>query len=268
MASVESMESTNKNYCPWVIDSGATSHMTTEKRVLVNFQELAEPENVALGDGHVVKALGSGSVRMNMLFQAMESKRAVLYDILYVPKLIWNLFSVRAAVSKGNSVESGPQKCCIRDRTGKLRGMGSLVDKLYQLDCQVAITTDTAYVSVESSQGSDLWHQRLGHVHELRLKKCVESESVRGINIKKITELSFCEGCLAGKMCRKPFPAVGEIHSTRRLQLVHSEVCGPMRTPSIGAAKYFVTFIDDYTRCCAIHFMKHKSEVFREIYRI
>ena len=92
MASVESVESTNKNYCPWVIDSGATSHMTTEKRVLVNFQEFAEPENVALGDGRVVKALGSGSVRMNMLFQAMESKRAVLYDILYVPKLIWNLF--------------------------------------------------------------------------------------------------------------------------------------------------------------------------------
>ena len=77
-----------------------------------------------------------------------------------------------------------------------------------------------------------------------------------------MTELSFCEGCLAGKMCRKPFPAVGEIRSTRRLQLVHSDVCGPMHTPSIGGAKYFVTFIDYYARCCAVHFMKHKSEVF------
>ena len=139
--------------------------------------------------------------------------------------------------------------------------MGSLVDELYQQDCQVAITADTAYVSVESSQGSDLRHQRLEHVHELRLKKCVESESVGGINIKKMTELSFCEGCLAGKMCRKPFPAMGEIRSTRRLQLVHSSVCGPMHTPSIGRAKYFVTFIDDYTRYCAVHFMKHNSEV-------
>ena len=243
MASVEGVESTNKNRCPWIIDSGASSHMTTEKHVLVNFQDFAEPENVALGDGRVVKALGSGSVRMNMLFQATESKKTVLYDVLYVPKLTFNLFSVRAAVSKDNAVEFGLQKCC------------------KQLDCQVAITTDTAYVSVEPSQGSNLWHQRLGHVHELRLKKCTENESVRGTNIKKMTEMSFCEGCLAGKMCRKPFPAVGEIRSTRRLQLVHGDVCGPMHTPSIGGAKYFVTFIDDYTRCCAVHLMRHKSGV-------
>lgn len=59
--------------------------MTTEKHVLVNFQEFAEPENVTLGDGRVVKALGSGSVRMNMLFQATKSKKAVLYDVLHVP---------------------------------------------------------------------------------------------------------------------------------------------------------------------------------------
>ena len=43
---------------------------------------------------------------------------------------------------------------------------------------------------------------------------------------------------------------------------MHSDVCGPMQTQSIGGAKYFVTFIDDYTRCCAVYFMKHKSEVF------
>ncbi|XP_066027264.1 uncharacterized protein [Pocillopora verrucosa] len=62
MASVESMESTNKIRCPWIIDTGASSHMTTEKHVLVNFQEFAAPENVAPGDGRVVKTLGSGNV--------------------------------------------------------------------------------------------------------------------------------------------------------------------------------------------------------------
>ena len=58
------------------------------------------PENVALGDGRVVKALGSGRVHMNMLFPGAEAKKAVLYDVLYVPKLTCNLFSVRAAVAK------------------------------------------------------------------------------------------------------------------------------------------------------------------------
>ena len=62
MVSVESVESTNKIRCPWIIDTGASSHMTTEKHVLVNFQEFAASENVAQGDGHVVKTLGSGNV--------------------------------------------------------------------------------------------------------------------------------------------------------------------------------------------------------------
>ena len=258
MAFAGNVKSADKECYPWLIDSGASSHMTKEKHVLINFQEFEDPENVALGDGRVVKALGSGRVQMNMLFPGTEAKKAVLHDVLYVPKLTCNLFSVRAAVAKGNAVEFGPNKCCIWDENGKLRGKGSLADKLYQLDCQVV---SSGYASVAQSR-SDLWHQRLGHVHESRLKKCVQNECVQGFDIERTTELSFCEGCLAGKMCRKPFPTVGRIWSTRKLQLVHSDVCGPMQTQSIGGAKYFVTFIDDYTRCCAVYFMKRKSEVF------
>ena len=52
-----------------------------------------------------------------------------------------------------------------------------------------------------------------------------------------------------------------EIRSTRRLQLVHSDVCSSMQTESIGGAKYFVTFIDEYPRYCAMYFKRHKSEV-------
>ena len=135
----------------------------------------------------------------------------------------------------GNAVEFGPNDCCIWDEIGTLCGKGSLADKLYHLDCQVVTT---GYASVASSC-SDLWHQRLGHVHESRLKKCVQNELVQRIDIERMTELSFCEGCLAGKMCRKPFPIVGEIRSTRKLQLVHSDVCGPMQTHVDWRGKVF-----------------------------
>jgi len=64
-------------------------------------------------------------------------------------------------------------------------------------------------------------------------------------------------------MSRKPFKSVGEIYSTRRVQHVHSDICGPMPTNLIGGSKsYFDTFIDDYTRCCKVNFMRNKSEVF------
>ena len=100
MASVGNVKSANKECYLWLIDSGASSHTTKEKHVFTNFQEFEEPENVALGDGRVMKALGSGRVHMNMLFPGTEAKKAVLYDVLYVPKLTCNLFSVRAAVAR------------------------------------------------------------------------------------------------------------------------------------------------------------------------
>ena len=44
--------------------------------------------------------------------------------------------------------------------------------------------------------------------------------------------------------------------------MIHSDVCGPMKTESIGGAKYFLTFIDDYSRYCTVYFLKQKSGVF------
>ena len=79
------------------------------------------------------------------------------------------------------------------------------------------------------------------------------------MELPKSTALSFCEECVEGKMSRKPFKSTGEIRS---VQCVHSDVCGPMPTDSIGGTKYFVTFIDDYSRYCKVYFLRKKSEVF------
>ena len=65
-------------------------------------------------------------------------------------------------------------------------------------------------------------------------------------------------------MSRQPFKSAGGIRSTRKLELVHSDMCGPMQTESLGGQKYFVTFIDDFSRCCAVYLLKQKSEVFEE----
>ena len=84
---------------------------------------------------------------------------------------------------------------------------------------------------------------------------------VKGIKVEKGEDLSFCEDCVEGKMSRQPYQSVREIRSIRKLQCVHSDVCGPMPTESTGGRRYFVTFIDDYTRCCRVYFIRNKSEV-------
>ena len=250
--------------CPqsgqWLIDSGASSHMTPEKELLVNYHQFEKPEVVGLGDGRTVEAIGVGTVYMNMTFKVSDPKRAVLEQVLYVPKLACNLFSVRAAVSRGNVVQFGHTRCWIRGVRRKLLGMGSLIGKLYQLDC-IPVSMEQATVASEQQQQINLWHQRFGHLNEQQLSEIIRNELVSGINVPRTSHVSFCEACVKGKLSRKPFKPVGETRTTRKLELVHSDVCGPMHTESFGGKKYFVTFIDDYTHCCAVYFLKYKSEV-------
>ena len=58
------------------------------------------------------------------------------------------------------------------------------------------------------------------------------------------------------------FPKDGLVRAVRKLQLVHSDVCGPMRTPSLGNNLYFVAFIDNYSRFAWVYPLKTKSDVF------
>ena len=245
----------------WLVDSGASSHMTPDRKYFTEYRSFSTPERVGLGDGRVVEAVGVGNIRMNMSFKVSNSKRAVMYDVLHVPKLACNLFSVRAAAKRGNTVKFGQSRCWIRRRNGSLDGVGTLVGKLYHLECEPLVPEESAATVSENVPDIDLWHQRLGHLNGKQLNALVGKGLVSGVKVPSISKLSFCEGCVEGKMQRKPFKSVAHQQSKEKLELIHSDVCGPLQVESVGGSRYFVTFIDDYSHCVAVYFLKHKSEV-------
>lgn len=237
----------------WLIDSGASKHMTCDKDSLQEYQLFSKAQSVRLGDGRVVDALGVGNVKIKMTFEVSGVKNATMYDVLYVPKLSGNLFSVGAATKKGNTVQFRKSRCHIRGRDGTLRGMGTQrANGLYHLDVE-----GSSSACHSASIAASLWHQRLGHTTKLKELKGL----VNGVDISAETEVTFCEGCVEGKLAKKPFKSIGGIRSKRKMQLIHSDVCGPMQNESVNGAKYFVTFIDDFSRCCKVYFMKQKNEV-------
>ena len=128
------------------------------------------------------------------------------------------------------------------------------------MDCRT-VPPEKVSIANAGNHDIDLWHWRLGHVNNQQLKQLTLQDMARGVKFPKTSNVSFCESCVEGKMHRKPFKSVGEIRSKRRLELIHTDVCGPMRTETYGGSRYFVTFIDDYTRCCKVYIMRHKSEV-------
>lgn len=115
--------------------------------------------------------------------------------------------------------------------------------------------------SVEND--SWLWHKRYGHLNFHGLKLLHEKKMVIGLpSINQVEEV--CEGCIYGKHQRASFPNGKSWRAKKPLQLVHSDICGPMQTPSLSNSKYFLLFIDDFSRICWVYFLKSKSEAFSE----
>jgi hypothetical protein len=71
------------------------------------------------------------------------------------------------------------------------------------------------------------------------------------------------EACLLGKMTKAPLIGFPERVSDL-LELVHTDVCGPMSMTTRGGFQYFITFTDDFSRYGYVYLMKHKSETFEK----
>ena len=71
----------------------------------------------------------------------------------------------------------------------------------------------------------------------------------------------ICKGCASAKNVKNPFPSSGS-KTEEILELIHSDVCGPMPHASINGYEYYLSFIDDYLRKTWVYFLKTKDEVF------
>lgn len=89
-------------------------------------------------------------------------------------------------------------------------------------------------------------------------------DAVSGMELEKKSDISqlSCIVCCEGKQSRLPFGHAGS-RSSELLGIIYSDVCGPMENASIGGSRYFILFIDDYSRMTYIYFMKQKSEAFQ-----
>ena len=210
-----------------------------------------------LGDRRTVKAEGKGSARLRVSNNNDAECVIRLSSVLLVPDLSCNLFSVRDITDKGNKMLFDDVTCSIISKGNLVIASGHKRGNLYVLDGAAERRPDEAMVAAQPS--SDLWHQRLAHVNDAVLQKIVSCD-VAGVTLQKVEPRSFCEGCVQGKATRHNPKSLGGIRSKRKLEKVHSDVCGPMQTLSNSGKRYMVTFVDDFTRSCAVYFMAHKSD--------
>ncbi len=239
----------------WYVDSGATQHMCNDKSVMQGFYELAGAEPIHLANNATVPGTGIGQV--SWYNDKLQSK-CIFSNVLHAPELNQNLLSVRRIVKGGFHVLFDEEGCKVIDpTTDEIVAVAKDIDELYELQGCSNLKGQTA--SVAMTEGDlELWHRRMGHIHPEGLLQMSRQKMVNGLPLKKDSKLKFCGSCQYGKQSRSPFPK-GAVRAKEVMEIIHSDLCGPNST-SIGGSKYFITFIDDYSRHVAVYFMREKSQ--------
>lgn len=247
----------------WFIDSGASSHMTNNK------QNILEPmpvknKSVGVANSSSLKVESCGDVRLLLdTKDRIDSVR--LKNVIYVPGLAANLISVSQVIKNGNRIVFDKSGYTIFDQKGKIIALAKLVDDVYRLSCahkvKALLTTPAPVVQKAKKLNADLWHRRLGHVsiQQLPLIRSV----VAGMDFDENKNMDPCDTCAKGKQARLPFKHEGT-RATELLELVHTDICGPMPVESIGKKKYFISFIDDYSRKTVVYVIRNKNEAFEK----
>jgi transposase InsO family protein len=109
------------------------------------------------------------------------------------------------------------------------------------------------------STDSHLWHRRLGHLNYQYLAQ-LSKQSVGIPTLPAPSGPKYCDHCFQGKSTRTKIPKTATTRAAQILDLIHSDLCGPLPTRSIGHASYFVTFTDDHSRKTWIYFMASKDQ--------
>jgi uncharacterized membrane protein YgcG len=227
----------------WVIDSGASDHMTGNSSLLSNISNPCSPFSVTVANGTKTPVQGIGTVSTpNLTFS----------NVLYLPEFPFNLLSVhKLTVALRCSIAFFPSYCVFQDlKTKRTIGGGFEKDGLYYFrPFHTSIPS-----ALRSSVSPYQWHCRLGHPSSLNLQKLVPSLSDFS---------SFnCETCELSKHHRATFKLRNDEPCLHPFELVHSDVWGPARTTGLCGARYFVTFIDDHSRLTWVYVLKDRSQLF------
>lgn len=246
----------------WVIDSGATSHMVNNKDFFKEFHRNTNG-NVRLANGQKAEIKGTGSGVVKFVNGANKDINIKIDNVLFVPNLEVNLLSVRKLTAKGFKVLFKDNVCDIVEGQ-KVRATAKQVAGLYELQTVPVQADNKACIAIKgghSTQCQHMWHRRFGHREVAAIKDLQNKGLAAGIKVTDCGIRETCEVCIKGKMARKPFPKRSENRSNKILDLVHTDVCGPMQTVTPGGKRYALTIIDDYSRYCRVFLMAQKSEV-------
>lgn len=241
--------------CCWLVDSGATRHAVSDKNF---FKELDEryKSSIELANGQSIAIEGIGSGEIQLIDNKGAAHKLYLKEVLFAPCLVGNIISVRQLVKIGYDVAFKQNSCSINYGNNNV-GKADIEGDMYILRQPDHLNV----VLQHNNKCIHVWHRKLGHRDPEAIRKMFSENMVDNIKIIDCGIKEVCETCVKGKMTRQPFPKQSFNKSKAPLDLIHTDICGPMQVSTPSGKRYVLTFIDDYSGFTIIHLLSTKSEV-------
>lgn len=234
----------------WYLDSGASSHMTPHDDILRNVRNTDVNHVIAANDSKMtVKKAGDAEVNF-------DGNEIEIKNVLHVPDLMVNLLSISKITQQGNKIIFDDEGASIFNKKNECLLNCKPQNGIYKLN-----EIETSFIS-KAEDTALTWHRRLGHTNYRTL--CEMRGAKIGIQFRDDdSEITNCRICCEAKQHREPFKR-SESNTKATLEIIHSDLVGPMENLSLGKAKYLLTFVDDFSRKIFPYFIHSKNEVFNK----
>ena len=209
---------------------------------------------MAFGNGKSGTIVGIGKIGKS-LSHSIDS-------VYLVDGLKHNLLSVSQLCDKDNLVVFSSNRCLVVNmNTGDVVLRGKRDKNVYKVHISSLSQNNLTCLSVLNDDIM-LWHKRLGHASLFLLNKLVTKDLVVGLPSIKYDDGKVCDACAMGKQVRNSFKTKNYVSTSRPLEMLHVDLCGPMRTRSRGGKRYVLVIVDDYSRFTWTLFLSSKDETY------
>lgn len=230
----------------WIIDSGASDHITGTVELLTNVRPAGQHLTIKLPTGAMSTITQIGDITL--------SNGLLLSYVLVVPQFQHNLLSIHK-LSKDNAceIQFSPEVCQIVNSNSKeVQAEGKMCNGLYYLVDQPALDRKLCNNAVVDY---NTWHLRLGHAAQSKMNLIAHLKG-HGAKTDQV-----CLTCPMAKFQKLPFSDCTS-HSSANFALIHLDTWGPYKVHTRGKFKYFLTIVDDRSRNTWLYLMKNKSDFF------
>jgi transposase InsO family protein len=264
----------------WIIDSGATTHITPHKVLFSDYTEFPSPRSISTADHGSLNAYGIGSMWVKLRCNG-HTTTVELKHILFAPKCSANLLSINGLDRGGYCVNFKNGRAIISNSGNNVIAVATKTEgQLYRVVAypfsKATLPTFPtinhsptariknpllAYSAKQSAKMKEFmwWHQAMGHLNFDALRLMFKRRLAQGFGkFEPPATNPYCQHCSFGKMTVSPFPVQSLTKINRPLQVVAVDICGPF-PPSIGNKRYMLVFIDVYSRYVWTYFIKDRS---------